>query len=114
MSGDRHDMSDTEWEVFNSVVPHEHQGQERVHDRRVINGIFLVPRNGIFFVLRTGTPWRDLPEVFRPYTTCQSCYNRWSRNGIWALIMEELQRLAAMTVKASVLVNRPRLGSGGG
>ncbi len=50
MSGDRHNMSDAEWEVLCSVLPDKHQGPERVHDRR----------NGIFFVLRTGTPWRDL------------------------------------------------------
>ena len=83
MSGDRHDMSDTEWEFLHPVLPHKHQGPVRVHDRRVMNGIFFVPR--------TGTPWRDLPERYGPYTTC---YNRWSRNGIWASIMEKLQRLA--------------------
>jgi transposase len=27
--------------------------------------------NGIFFVLRTGIPWRDLPERYGPYTTLQ-------------------------------------------
>ena len=61
MSGDRHDMSDAEWEILRSVLPHKHQGPERVRDRRVMNGIF--------FVLRTGTPWRDLPERYGPYTT---------------------------------------------
>ncbi len=85
MSGDRHDMSDTEWEILHSVLPHKHQGPERVHDRRVMNGIF--------FVLRNGTPWRDLPERYGPYTTCYNRYNRWSKNGIWASIMGELQRL---------------------
>ncbi|MCY4137656.1 MAG: IS5 family transposase [Rhodobacteraceae bacterium] len=86
MSGDRHDMSDAEWKILRSVLSHKHQGPERVHDRRVMNGIF--------FVLRTGTPWRDLPERYGPYTTCFNRYNRWSRNGIWAAIMEKLQRLA--------------------
>ena len=86
MSGDRHDMSDAEWEILRSVLSHKHQGPERVHDRRMMNGIF--------FVLRTGTPWRDLPERYGPYTTCFNRYNRWSRNGTWASIMEKLQRLA--------------------
>ena len=86
MSGDRHDMSDAEWEILRSVLPDKHQGPERVHDRRVMNGIF--------FVLRTGTPWRDLPERYGPYTTCFNRYNRWSKNGIWASIMEKLQSLA--------------------
>ena len=85
MSGDRHDMSDAEWEILRSVLPHKHQGPERVRDRRVMNGIF--------FVLRTGTPWRDLPERYGPYTTCYNRYNRWSKNGIWSSIMEKLQGL---------------------
>ena len=62
MSGDRHDMSDAEWEILRSVLPQKHQGPRRVHDRRVMNGIF--------FVLRTGTPWRDRPERYSPNTTC--------------------------------------------
>ncbi|MCY3877464.1 MAG: transposase [Rhodobacteraceae bacterium] len=79
-------MSEVEWEILHSVLPRKHQGPERVHDRRVMNGVF--------FVLRTGTPWRDLPERFGPRATCCNRDNRWSRNGIWASIMEELQRLA--------------------
>ena len=51
--------------------------------------------NGIFFVLHTGTPWRDLPERYGPYMTCFNRYNRWSGNGTWASVMEKLQRLAS-------------------
>ena len=40
----------------------------RVDDRRVLNGIF--------YVVRTGCPWRDLPERYGPYTTCYNRYNR--------------------------------------
>ncbi len=50
--------------------------------------------DGIFFVLRTGTPWRDLPERYGPYTTCFNRYNRWSRNGLREKIMSKLQELA--------------------
>ena len=90
MSGDRHDMSDTEWAILHSVLPHKLQGPERVHDRRVMNGIF--------FVLRTGTPWRDLRERYGPYTTC---YNRWSKNGIWRRLWRNFKGLRAMTAGAS-------------
>ncbi len=86
MSGDRHDMTDAEWKILRSVLPQKHQGPKRVHDRRVMDGIF--------FVLRTGTPWRDLPERYGPYTTCFNRYNRWSRNGLWEKIMSKLQELA--------------------
>ena len=86
MSGDRFDMSEAEWEILRSVLPDKHRGPERVHDRKV--------KNGIFFVLRIGTPWRDLPERYGLYTACYNRYIPWRRNGTWALIMEKLQRLA--------------------
>jgi hypothetical protein len=41
----------------------------RVNDRRVLNGIF--------WVLRSGAPWRDLPDNFGPYTTCYNRFVRW-------------------------------------
>ena len=52
MSRNRHDMSDAEWGILYSILPHKHEIPERARRRRVMNGIFLV--------LRTGRPWRDL------------------------------------------------------
>ena len=46
--------------------------------------------NGIFWILRSGAPWRDLPESFGPYTTCYNRFVRWRMAGIWDLIMEAL------------------------
>ncbi len=106
MSGDRHDMSDAEWEILRSVLPQKHQGPRRVHDRRVMNGIL--------FVLRSGTPWRDLPERYGPYTTCFNRYNRWSRNGTWASIMERLQRLAGGDSGVAFNPNGGTIASGSG
>jgi transposase len=46
--------------------------------------------NAIFYVLRTGMPWRDLPERYGPYTTAYNRFNRWSRRGIWKKIFDKL------------------------
>jgi transposase len=54
----------------------------RVNDRRVLNGIFSV--------LRSGAPWRDLPEAFGPYTTCYRRFVRWRRAGVWSRIIDAL------------------------
>ena len=54
----------------------------RVDDRRVVNGIF--------YILRTGSPWRDLPERYGPYTTVYNRYNRWAKAGVWLRIFEAL------------------------
>ncbi len=42
--------------------------------------------NAIFYVLRTGMPWRDLPDRYGPYTTAYNRFNRWSRRGIWKML----------------------------
>jgi transposase len=46
--------------------------------------------DGIFWVLRSGAPWRDLPDNFGPYTTCYNRFVRWRRAGVWAKIMSAL------------------------
>ena len=46
--------------------------------------------NAIFYVLRTGMPWRDLAERYGPYTTAYNRFNRWSRRGIWKRIFDTL------------------------
>jgi transposase len=37
-----------------------------------------------------GTPWRDLPERYGPYTTVYNRFNRWAKVGIWLRIFEAL------------------------
>jgi len=46
--------------------------------------------NGIFWVLRSGALWRDLPDNFGPYTTCYNRFVRWRRAGVWTKIMNGL------------------------
>jgi transposase len=53
-----------------------------VDDRRILNGIF--------WVLRSGAPWRDLPDSYGPPTTCYNRFVRWRRAGVWDQIMEAL------------------------
>ena len=57
-------------------------GRPRLDDRKVLNGIF--------FILRTGSPWRDLPERYGPYTTAYNRFNRWAKKGVWLSIFEAL------------------------
>jgi transposase len=48
--------------------------------------------NGIFFILRTGASWRDLPERYGPYTTVYNRFNRWAKRGIWGAVFGALAR----------------------
>jgi transposase len=78
----RYDLSEAEWRLIEPLLPNKPRGVARVDDRRVINGIF--------YVLRTGSPWRDLPERYGPYTTVYNRFNRWAKAGIWLKVFETL------------------------
>ena len=78
----RYEFSNDEWIAIKPMLPNKPRGVPRVNDRRVLNGIF--------WVLRSGAPWRDLPANFGPYTTCYNRFVRWRRAGVWAKLMSTL------------------------
>jgi transposase len=57
----RYDLTDFEWRIIEPRLPNKPRGVPRVDDRRVLNGIF--------WLLRSGASWRDLPERYGPRTT---------------------------------------------
>ena len=57
----RYELSDYEWTAIKPMLPNKPRGVRRVNDRRVLNGIF--------WVLRSGAPWGDLPATYGPRTT---------------------------------------------
>jgi transposase len=74
-----YELTDFEWGVIGPLLPNKPRGVPRVDDRRVLNGIF--------WVLRTGAPWRALPKEFGPSTTCCNRFVRWRKAGVWDRIM---------------------------
>jgi transposase len=83
----RFDLSEAEWAIIAPLLPGAdgHQmGRPRKNDRRVLNAIF--------FVLRTGTPWRDLPDRYGPHTTAYNRFNRWAKRGIWLGLFDALAK----------------------
>ena len=69
----RYELSYDEWTTIGPMLPNKARGVPRVDDRRVLNGIFWVPRSG--------AQWRDLPSAFGPYTTSCNRFVRWRRAG---------------------------------
>jgi Putative transposase of IS4/5 family (DUF4096) len=67
----RYKLADNEWAAIKPMLPNKPRGVPRVNDRRVLIGIF--------WVLRSGAPWRDLPRNYGPYTTCYNRFVRWLR-----------------------------------
>ncbi len=80
----RFDLSDGEWAIIQPLLPNKPRGVPRTDDRRVLNGIF--------YILRTGSPWRDLPERYGPYTSVYNRYNRWAKAGIWLTVFAALRQ----------------------
>lgn len=80
----RHDLTDEEWERLVPLLPgHPRQGHRWNDHRTVINGIL--------FRTRAGCPWRDLPPEYGNWKTVYGRHRRWSLDGRWAQILDELR-----------------------
>ena len=71
----RFDLSDVEWRLIEPLLPNKPRGVPRADDRKVLNGIY--------WRLRTGSPWADIPERYGPATTCYNRFVRWRKLGVW-------------------------------
>ena len=108
----RYELADHEWGAIKPMLPNKPRGVPRVNDRRVLNGIF--------WVLRSGAPWRDLPEAFGPYTACYNRFVRWRRAGVSSRIIdslaaahEQLSRLSIPPLSACISIERASQGTSG-
>ena len=78
----RFDLTDNEWAIIEPLLPKRGRGPARRDDRTILNGIF--------YILRTGAPWRDLPGRYGPPTTVYNRYVRWGQRGVWRTIFDAL------------------------
>jgi transposase len=80
----RYDLTDFEWEAIKPHLPNKPRGVPRVDDRRVLNGIF--------WCLRSGAPWADMPARYGPPTTVYNRFNRWRKAGVWDRLMDAITK----------------------
>lgn len=77
-------LTDDEWELIADVFPEPAAtGRPRRDPRTVLNGIL--------WVLRTGSPWRDIPEEFGPWKTYWRMFDKWNADGTLSEILHRLQ-----------------------
>lgn len=85
----RYDLSDEEFALLEAFLPPERSGKRgkpyRSH-RMVLNGIF--------WILRSGAPWRYLPECYGPWSTVYGRYRQWKNNGLFQTLLDALEARA--------------------
>ena len=81
----RGELTDKQWERLEPLLPPQkpETGRPNLDHRQVINGIL--------WILRTGAPWRDLPERYGKWSTVSSRFYRWRKAGIWERVLAQLQ-----------------------
>lgn len=79
----RNRLTDEQWELIADHFPPPATLGRPQADRR---NIF----DGILWIVRTGAPWRDLPEEFGPWQTVYHHFNDWSSNGLLHEILSTL------------------------
>jgi len=80
----RHDISDKVWSILSPLLPGQQGGWGAVAKD---NRLFI---NAVFWILRTGSPWRDLPSSYGDWKNTHRRFSRWRDNGIWERILERL------------------------
>lgn len=70
------DLNDTEWDVIAPLLPVVTCGRPRRWPLRVM-------LNAIFYMVRNGCPWRNLPHDLPPWQTVYTQLRRWRKDGTW-------------------------------
>lgn len=79
-------VKDSLWERLKQLIPPpQGRGRRPVSEK----GCF----EGIIFILRTGSQWKDLPKEYPPKSTVHDCFQKWRRqevfSDLWKNILEE-------------------------
>ncbi len=85
----RGDLSEPEWRLLALLLPPERgqRGRPPLDRRATVNGIL--------WRLRTGAPWRDVPERYGKWNSIARCFRRWSAAGIWEAVATALAEAMA-------------------
>ena len=84
----RGDLTHQQWQRLQPLLP----AQKPMVGRP--NNNHRTTLNGILWILRTGAPWRDLPERYGAWETVAGRFYRWRQSGLWQRILQALQQQA--------------------
>ena len=80
-------MTDKQWEEIKDLLPPEQspKGGRRAKDNRQMF-------NGMLWIVRSGAPWRDLPEYYGPWKSVYTRFRRWKIAGVFNKALEALSQ----------------------
>ena len=80
----RHRLTDEQWNLISDVFPVPKRTGRPPRDRRQV-------MDGILWILRTGSPWRDLPEALGPWATVWDLFDKWNEDGTLQAVLDHLR-----------------------
>lgn len=90
-------MEDTEWVFFEPflIAIRGRGGRPASDHRRILDAVF--------WIARTGSPWRDLPEEFGKWSSVYRQFRRWTLAGLWDMILEALNESGTMPEQVQMI-----------
>jgi transposase len=81
---DRLVLSDEQWGKMSGLIigRPDQRGSTGRNNRMFVEGVL--------WIVRTGSPWRDLPEAFGEWNSVFRRFSRWGRKGVWQRIFEAM------------------------
>jgi len=79
----RHEIEQEAWERIENLLP----GKPGDVGVTANNRLFI---NAIYWISKTGAPWRDLPSRFGQWNSVFVRFNRWAKKGVWQKVAEAL------------------------
>jgi transposase len=78
----RHELTDRQWQTVLPLI-RRYGRASKLGDRSFVNAVV--------YVLKTGSPWRDLPERYGPWKSVYNRFSNWSMGDRWSQIFKALQ-----------------------
>src|SRR6476620_1128127 len=81
----RYELTDEQWEQLKDMLPAERKpqgGRPAKNNRHMLNAML--------WMVRSGAPWRDLPEYYGPWQSVYTRFRRWEKSGLFDQILDNL------------------------
>lgn len=80
----RHELSESQWQAVESILPAaKGRGRKPRPARDMLNGMM--------WILKTGAPWRDLPDRYGPWETVYRRFREWGERGVIDRVLQRLK-----------------------